>query len=262
MTAGLLWALLPAAGAQKASEPGAQGPMSESITVRAGADVLQPDPAAGAYAREDLLPANPGRPGIPFSVPGFPTETASGGIKAPQYFAPGVAGDHGEPIAQFFEVGGYLFQNNLSANAHGNGYADPHIVLAEAVSGVEVDNAAFNARYGDHAVDLAVSYGVRDRRAPFVDWTSDGRDGAVAAGWSPSGGKPEWLAAELSFGNGFLARPEEREQFKVNGLRLWSFGRNALTVFGLGYYGFSRVPGPIPLRTPVRMTRSIRGRKI
>ena len=228
----------------------------ESVTVRASADVLQPDPAASAYTREDLLPANPGRPGIPFSVPGFPTETASGGIKAPQYFAPGVAGDHGEPIAQFFQVGGYQFQNNLTANAHGNGYADPNIIIPAAVSGVEVDNAAFNARYGDHAIDLAVNYGVRDQLAPFTAWTSDGRDGDVAAGWSPrgtslTGGKPEWVAAELSFGNGFLLRPEEREQYKLNGLRAWSLGRNALTVFGVGYYGFSRIPGLIPLRTPV-----------
>ena len=75
---------------------------NESVTVHAGRDVLEPDPASSAYTREDLLPANPGRPGVPFSVPGFPTESASGGIKAPQYFAPGVAGDHGEPIAQYF----------------------------------------------------------------------------------------------------------------------------------------------------------------
>ncbi len=148
-------------------------------------------------------------------------------------------------------MGGYQFQNNLTANAHGNGYADPNIVIPDTISGVEVDNAAFNARYGDHAIDLAVNYRIGDRLAPFTDWTSDGRDGDVAAGWSPDTGKPEWLAAELSFGNGFLARPEEREQYKLNGLRAWSLGRNALTVFGLGYYGFSRVPGLIPLDTPV-----------
>ncbi len=224
----------------------------ESVTVHAGADVLSPDPSMEAYTREDLLAANPGRPGIPFSVPGFPTETASGGIKAPQYFTPGVAGDHGEPIAQFFQIGNFLFPNNLTANAHGNGYSDPNLVIPAVIAGVQVDNAAFNARYGDHAINLAVDYSVRDQLPPFVQFTSDGRDGDVAAGWSPANpGQPAWIAAEMSFGNGFLARPEEREQYKLNALRAWAFGNHELTVFGVAYYGFSRIPGLIPLRTPV-----------
>jgi hypothetical protein len=84
---------------------------SDSVTVTAdinALDVLSPDPAEKVYVRQDLLDANPGRPGAPVSIPGYPIETASSGIKAPQYFAPGVAGDHGEPIAQFIAVGTYL----------------------------------------------------------------------------------------------------------------------------------------------------------
>ncbi len=96
----------------------------------------------------DLLDANPGRPGAPVSIPGYPIETASRGIKAPQYFAPGVAGDHGEPIAQYIAVGSYLVPNNLSANAHGNGYADPNIFIPEALESVQVDGGAFNVREG------------------------------------------------------------------------------------------------------------------
>jgi len=48
-----------------------------------------------SYRADELLPVSSGQPGTPFSVPGYPSETASGGVKAPQYFAPGVAGDHG-----------------------------------------------------------------------------------------------------------------------------------------------------------------------
>jgi hypothetical protein len=225
---------------------------NETVTVHGEPDVLSPDPSASAYTREDLVAANPGRPGSPFSVPGFPTETASGGIKAPQYFAPGVAGDHGEPIAQFFQIGNFLFQNNLTANAHGNGYADPNIIIPEVVSGVAVDNAAFNARYGDHSINLAVNYIVRDQLASFIQLTSDGRDGDVSAGYSPrDSAHPAWLAAEMSFGDGFLARPEERQQYRLNGLRAWTFGNHHLTIFGVAYYGFSRIPGLIPLYTPV-----------
>ena len=58
-------------------------------------DISSPDPSQKVLVREELLDANPGRPGAPISIPGLPIETASGGIKAPQYFVPGVAGDHG-----------------------------------------------------------------------------------------------------------------------------------------------------------------------
>src|SRR5580698_8295845 len=122
-------------------------------------DVTSPDPAMKVFATENLLDANPGRPGAPISIPGYPIETASGGIKAPQYFAPGVAGDHGEPIAQYIQVGSYLVPNNLSANAHGNGYADPNIMVPAVIESVETDGGAFNVREGDHSVDLSATYG-------------------------------------------------------------------------------------------------------
>jgi hypothetical protein len=72
--------------------------VSQSITVVASApSLLTPDPAQSIVIHDQVLDANPSRPGAPISIPGLPIETASGGIKAPQYFAPGVAGDHGEP---------------------------------------------------------------------------------------------------------------------------------------------------------------------
>lgn len=223
--------------------------VGQSVTVRTQVeDVISPDPSAQGYARKELLDANPGRPGVPLSIPGLPVETASGGIKAPQYFAPGVAGDHGEPIAQFFQVGGFLLENNLTANAHGNGYADPNFVIPVVIGGAVVDNAAFNARYGDHSINEAVTYQLRDRVAPFVQATTDGHDADVTMGWGSA--KHEWLAAEAMVGNGYLKRPEEREQYKLNGYRGWQLGKHELTAFGVGYYGFSRVPGLVPLDMP------------
>jgi len=112
---------------------------NESVSVTADVNDLSvesPDPALKVFASENLLDANPGRPGAPISIPGYPIETASSGIKAPQYFAPGVAGDHCEPIAQYILVGSYLAPNNLSANAHGNGYADPNIYVASVIDSV------------------------------------------------------------------------------------------------------------------------------
>ncbi len=229
-------------------------PADVSIVVRGGvtSDIELPDPSTVGYDAKDLIAANPGRPGVPFSVPGFPAESASGGIKAPQYFAPGVAGDHGVPIAQYFDIAGFLFQNNLTANAHGNGYSDPNVLIPTTVSAITVDDAAFNALYGDHAVNLAVTYYLGDRFRPFLAATTDGRDVDLQGAWSPKNPRiREWAAFEASIGNGFLARPEEREQYKLNWYRTWTPGKHELTAFFLAYYGFSRIPGLIPLYTPV-----------
>ncbi len=226
----------------------------ESVTVTADvkeANVLFPDPAQRVFVRQDTLDANPGRPGAPISIPGLPIETASGGIKAPQYFSPGVAGDHGEPIAEYIQVGAYLVSNNLSSNAHGNGYADPNIMVPAILAGVQTDGGAFNVREGNHAENLSAIYQLRSRLEPFVTVTGDYRDVDVVAGWSPE--KPEtksWIAMEAAYGNGFLDRLEHRQQYKLNGFREFDFGQHQLTLFGIGYYGFSYIPGLVPVDTP------------
>ena len=221
---------------------------TESVTVTADVNeisVSNPDPAERVFVREDLLDANPGRPGAPVSIPGYPIETASSGIKAPQYFAPGVAGDHGEPIAQFIAAGGYLIPNNLSANAHGNGYADPNIFVPQTLESVQIDGGAFNVREGNHSVNLAATYGLRSRLHPFLTITGDHRDADVAAGFSP--GPESWLAFEASYGNGFLDRFEHRQQYKFNGERIFDLGSHRLALVGIGYYGHSYVPGLVPI---------------
>jgi hypothetical protein len=229
-------------------------PNHESVTVTADVsqgDILNPDPSQSVVIRQEILDANPGRPGAPVSIPGLPVETASSGIKAPQYFAPGVAGDHGESIAQFFQVGSYLAPNNLSANAHGNGYADPNPIIPAIIESVQTDGGAFNVREGNHSVNLAATYGFRSRLDPFVTLSADYRDVDLAAGWSPSApGTRAWIALETSYGNGFLNALEHRQQHKLNGYRVFAFGRHTLTLFGTGYYGQSKIPGLVPLNAP------------
>jgi hypothetical protein len=223
----------------------------ENITVTADvnqSDVLAPDPGEKVFVSQDLLDANPGRPGAPVSIPGYPIETASSGIKAPQYFAPGVAGDHGEPIAQYIAVGSYLVPNNLSANAHGNGYSDPNIFIPEVLESVQIDGGAFNVREGNHSVNLAATYGLRSRLDPFLMVTGDYRDIDVVAGLSPT--PQSWMVFEAAYGNGFLDRLEHRQQYKFNGQRLFTLGQHRVTLFGVGYYGFSYVPGLVPIFAP------------
>lgn len=221
----------------------------QSVTVLgASTSALTPDASERVVVHDEVLDANPGRPGAPISIPGLPIETASGGIKAPQYFAPGVAGDHGEPIAQYFQIGNFLFPNNLPANAHGNGYADPNFLIAPTIEAVTVDGGAFNVREGNNSVDLSAAYLPRQAMTGFLELTGDYRDIDVVAGWSPRKANG-WVALEAAYGNGFLERLEHRQQYKLNGYREFKLGKHDVTLFGAAYYGFSFVPGLIPINT-------------
>jgi Carboxypeptidase regulatory-like domain len=218
----------------------------DSVTVTADVtqqSVQQPDPAQRVMVREEILDANPGRPGAPVSIPGLPIETASSGIKAPQYFAPGVAGDHGEPIATFFQVGSYLLPNNLSANAHGNGYSDPNVLVPALIEAVQTDGGSFNVREGNHSVDLSETYLLRPALMPFATLTADARDADLSAGWN-------WLAIQASYGNGFLDTLEHRQQYKANVVKNWALHDHELSLLFLGYYGESRIPGLVPVGVP------------
>jgi Carboxypeptidase regulatory-like domain len=221
---------------------------NESVIVTADVNdmnILAPDPGEQVFLTQDLLDPNAGRPGAPVSIPGYPVETASSGIKAPQYFAPGVAGDHGEPIAQYIQVGSYLVPNNLSANAHGNGYSDPNILIGDVIESVQVDAGAYNVREGNHALNLATVYGLRSYLSPFINLTTDYRDATVTAGISPS--TDSWAALEGSFGNGLLDRLEHRKQFKFNGERIVQAGDHILRLFGIAYFGSGYVAGLTPI---------------
>ena len=223
----------------------------QSVNVSANvadAGLFAPDPAQRIMVRNETLDANPGRPGMPISIPGMPVESPAGGIKPPQYFAPGVAGDHGEPIAMFFQIGGFLFQNNLPANAHGNGYADPNVIIPIAIESVQTDGGAFNVREGNNSVNAAIVFGLRDRLAPMVRLTADYRDVNLVTGWSPiDRANKFWLGAEVSLGNGFLKRLEHRKQYKGNVSKVFKLGKHELTAYGIGYYGFAYQPGLIPV---------------
>lgn len=228
---------------------------SESITVSedvSDVGLFAPDPAQRIMVRDETLDANPGRPGMPISIPGMPVESPAGGVKPPQYFVPGVAGDHGEPIAMFFQVGGFLFPNNLPANAHGNGYADPNVIIPIAIESVETDGGAFNVREGNNSVNASMIFGLRDRLDPIIRITGDYRDLNLVTGWSPQNPQNKmWLGAEVSYGNGFLERLEHRKQYKGNVSKVFDFGKHQLTVYGIGYYGFAYQPGLIPIETHV-----------
>jgi hypothetical protein len=220
--------------------------------------LTSPDPSEKVLVREELLDANPGRPGAPVSIPGLPIETASGGIKAPQYFVPGVAGDHGEPMAQYIAVGGYLVTNNLSANAHGNGYADPNIYVSGALGSVTTDGGAFNVLEGNHALNLAATYGLRPQLSRFLTFTEDYRDADLTAGFAPKNpDKKEWLAVEANYGNGLMRTLEHRQQYKWNAMHVLDPGKHEITFFSLGYWGKSYEGNLIPVGFGLQLSDTV-----
>lgn len=234
---------------------------SEQVIVSANisnVDLASPDPSEKVMVREELLDANPARPGAPVSIPGLPIETASGGIKAPQYFAPGVAGDHGEPIAQYIAIGGYLLPNNLSANAHGNGYADPDIYVSAALGSVGTDAGAYNVLEGNHSLNLAATYDLRPHLQRFLTFSGDYRDADLAAALAPSDpAKQEWLALEANYGNGLMRTLEHRQQYKWNALHIFDTSRHQITLFSLGYYGQSHEGNLVPIGFGVQVNDTV-----
>ena len=125
------------------------------------------------------------------------------------------------------------------------------MIVPAIIESVETDGGAFNVREGDHSVNLAADYGLHSRLEPFVTLTGDYRDVNVAAGWSPANpGTRAWIAIEASYGNGFLDALEHRRQFKLNAFRVLEAGNHTVTLFGIGYYGQSKVPGLVPIDVP------------
>ena len=124
--------------------------------------------------------------------------------------------------------------------------------ISPTIEGVRVDGAAFNVHDGNNSIDIAASYLPRQRLTSFVQLTGDHREGDLMAAWAPVNPQINaWIAGEVSFGNGFLERLEHRQQYKLNGFRQYNPGCHRLSLFGVGYYGFSRIPGLIPIDVPV-----------
>lgn len=102
----------------------------ENVTVTADVnevDVMSPDPAEKIFVRQEAARREPRPAGSAHLDSRLSNRDGFGRHQGAQYFAPGVAADHGEPIAQYIAVGSYLVPNNLSANAQGNGCSDPNI---------------------------------------------------------------------------------------------------------------------------------------
>jgi hypothetical protein len=78
-------------------------------------------------------------------VPGLFVAQHAGGGKAEQIFVRGFDADHGTD----FNITVDGLPVNMVSHAHGQGYADFHFVIPEAVSQLQVYKGPYNARFGD-----------------------------------------------------------------------------------------------------------------
>ena len=225
----------------------------QAVTVVASApSSLTPDPAQSILVHDQVLDANPGRPGAPISIPGLPIETASGGIKAPQYFAPGVAGDHGEPIAQYFQIG-FSFPQQSSCQRTWQRLCRPQLPHRS-------DHRRRNASMAAPSTFARVTTPSMSPPPMFRASASSALFSSPATTAMPTDGGMESRKARhqrLDRDRGFLWQRTSRPAGAPPAIQAERASRDStsasieLTVFGIGYYGFSYVPGLIPINVPV-----------
>src|SRR5437763_3594 len=92
-------------------------------------------------------------------VPGLLAVQHQGGGKADQLFLRGFDADHGTDVGVFVDG----VPVNLPSHAHGQGFADLHWLIPEAIERIDVEKGPYDARYGDFATAGAVNLVTRER---------------------------------------------------------------------------------------------------
>ena len=191
-------------------------------------------------------------------VPGLLTAQHQGGGKADQLFLRGFDADHGTDVALYIDG----VPINLPSHAHGQGYADLHFIIPEAIERIDVVKGPYDARFGDFATAGAVNLVTRDRFAessvqytlgmlPTVDHraVSSGRFVGIAApslpGWAAK--LHPWVAFEAAYDQGPFEHAEHLYRYNLFAKLTYDLGpRTVLGLFfqayGSGWIGSGQIP--------------------
>jgi TonB family protein len=159
-------------------------------------------------------------------VPGLLTVQHQGGGKADQLFLRGFDADHGTDVGVFIDG----IPVNLPSHAHGQGFADLHFLIPEALERIDVIKGPYDVRWGDFSTAGAVNLITRERfESSSVQYTigllptipgravAQGRFVAIAApalnGWAAK--LHPWLAFEAAYDNGPFATAEDLKRYNV-----------------------------------------------
>ena len=135
-------------------------------------------------------------------APGVHLSQHSGQGKAHQIFLRGFDAVHGQDVE--IHAGG-IPVNDVS-NVHGQGYADLHFLVPEAVLRLRVLEGAYDPRQGDFAVAGSMDFDLGLSRRGLLARTSVGRFGLVRSllAWGPSSQPQQtFVVAELARADGF-----------------------------------------------------------
>jgi TonB family protein len=197
-------------------------------------------------------------------VPGLLTAQHQGGGKADQLFLRGFDADHGTDVGVFVDG----VPVNMPSHAHGQGYADLHFIIPEAVERIDVEKGPYDVRYGDFATGGAVNLVTRKQfDESSVGITVGGfptlscRDflgckaiaqerfvGIVAprlSGWAEK--LHPWVAFELARDEGPFVTPEQLYRYNLFAKVSYDFSPRTsagvlIEAYGSGWVGSGQIP--------------------
>ncbi len=181
-------------------------------------------------------------------VPGLVLAQHQGGGKADQLFLRGFDADHGTDVA--LSIDGVPI--NMPSHGHGQGYADLHFLVPEAIDQIDVTKGPYFPEHGDF--DTAGAINLRTRRSfdgSSVSATYGSFDSYRVLGIaSPrlSEGLP-WLAAEVAGTNGPFRSSEQLQRYNVMAKETLALNASTtLSVLASAYGSQWNASGQIPLR--------------
>lgn len=181
-------------------------------------------------------------------VPGLVIAQHQGGGKADQLFLRGFDADHGTDVALFIDG----VPINMPSHGHGQGFADLHFLIPEAINQIDVSKGPYFPEYGEF--DTAGAINLRTRRS-FGESSVSASYGSFdtyrvlgIASPKSSEGLP-WLAAEVAGTNGPFNSPEELQRYNVMAKATPALNATTLfSLFGSAYGSGWNASGQIPLR--------------
>ncbi len=198
-------------------------------------------------------------------VPGLLTVQHQGGGKADQLFLRGFDADHGTDVGVFVDG----IPVNMPSHAHGQGYADMHWMIGEALDSIEVVKHPYDVRFGDFSTAGAVNLITRkDFAESFAQFTiggfpTEGCSGGAAnckliaqeralivvsphfKGWASK--LHPWIAAEVARDQGPFVAPEQLNRYNVFAKLTYDIGPKSeigifFQAYGSRWIGSGQIP--------------------
>lgn len=197
-------------------------------------------------------------------VPGLVLAQHQGGGKADQLFLRGFDADHGTDVSVNLDG----VPVNLPSHAHGQGFADLHFLIPEAVERVEIVKGPYDAQYGDFDTAGAVNLVTREKFEHSQLTVQGGLFPGVLSRHDADGGPPRgtsyrflgiaapqvetmhpWFAAEIYGTQGPFLHGERLERYNLFGKASFDLGPQIqLSFLGLAYASSWIGSGQIPAR--------------